>query len=135
LHIGGGIWNRGALSAETSLFAANSIASTTAFPSLGPDCSGPLTTGGHNLLGIAVDCTLNRSGVDLVNIDPLVSPLVVESDPGHAFVPLQPGSPAIDAGGRVHRDCDLTDQLGHFRVDGNGDGIVASDIGAVEFRP
>src|SRR5262249_3973787 len=108
---------------------------TTPFPSTGPDCSGPLSTRGHNLVGNTTDCVLDRSDAhDLLNVDPLVRPLVVQDPPGHAFVPLQPGSPAIDAGGRIFRDCDITDQLGHFRVDGNGDGIAQCDIGAIEFN-
>ncbi len=51
-----------------------------------------------------------------------------------------PGSPAVDAGETVCTDANgvplTTDQRGLPRpVDGNNDGIVNCDIGAVELQP
>jgi len=47
---------------------------------------------------------------------------------------LLPGSPAIDAGTDI--DAPVTDQRGAPRpADGNGDQVVAFDIGAFEVQP
>jgi hypothetical protein len=54
--------------------------------------------------------------------------------PGGGYLPLLPGSRAIDAGDASA--CGPTDQQGLARpIDGNGDGYRACDIGAVEFYP
>src|SRR5581483_753829 len=54
--------------------------------------------------------------------------------PGGQYVPLSPGSAAVDAGDDTV--CPDRDQT-HLRrfVDGNGDGSRACDIGAIEFYP
>lgn len=52
--------------------------------------------------------------------------------PGHGHYPLLAGSPGIDVGGT---DCSSSDQLGNARTDGDGDGVVGCDIGAVEYQP
>jgi len=94
----------------------------------GDDCtgSGTLTSGGHNLDG-ANTCSFTGPG-DLINTDPRLGPL--QDNGGPTFTEaLLPGSPAIDAGA----GCPPTDQRGFPRVDGNGDGVVACDIGAFEF--
>ena len=47
-----------------------------------------------------------------------------------AHYPLQPGSPAIDAGGNQY--CTGLDQRGEQRRDGDGNGLVACDLGSYE---
>jgi hypothetical protein len=49
-------------------------------------------------------------------------------------VPILDGSLLVDAGGEVLVACNARDQRGQRRNDGDGDGRVACDIGAVEFR-
>jgi len=102
---------------------------------VGGDCYAPrprIVSLGYNLDSDDT-CGLTSSG-DIVNTDPLLSPL---QDHGgftltHA---LLPGSPAIDAGSP---DCPppLEDQRSEPRpVDGNGDGQAACDIGSYEAQP
>jgi predicted outer membrane repeat protein len=80
-------------------------------------------TGGHNLQFGDSTCT----GVTVAN--PLLGPLADNGGLTQTMA-LGAGSPAIDGGdGGV---APPTDQRGVLRNDGNGDGIVASDIGAFE---
>jgi predicted outer membrane repeat protein len=84
---------------------------------------------GHN---ISNDSSCNLiAGTDLESIDPLVGLLVVSGDES-GTIPLLIGSPAID--GALVGDPVTTDQLGVVRVDGNGDGIIKSDVGAYEVK-
>jgi predicted outer membrane repeat protein len=65
--------------------------------------------------------------------DPRLGPLQPANDDRQAYL-LLPDSPAIDAGDNA--TCQADDQHGAPRpVDGNGDGIAACDIGAVERQP
>jgi hypothetical protein len=83
-----------------------------------------------------VNCTVNGGGVTVA--DPLLSPLQVNGGPTLTYA-LLAGSPAID-GGTPGGCLDhlgvllLQDQRGLPRlVDGNQDGAVQCDVGAVEF--
>ena len=85
--------------------------------------SGTTFTGGHNLQFGDSTCT----GVTAAN--PLLGSLANNGGPTQTMA-LGAGSPAIDGGdGGV---APPTDQRGLLRNDGNGDGIVAPDIGAFE---
>jgi hypothetical protein len=84
---------------------------------------------GHN---ISNDSSCNLiAGTDLESIDPLVGMLVVTGEES-GTIPLLSGSPAID--GALVSDPVPTDQLGVGRLDGNGDGIIKSDVGAYEAK-
>ena len=122
--VGGGIHHRysGTTTLQNTIVAGNTAASS-------PDCYGTLTSVGYNLLENPVGCTLTPTTGDLVGVKPDLTPLigVPGSPPYH---PLQPGSPAIDAGNPA--GCTgstgnlLTDQRGAPRV-----GVC--DIGAYEY--
>ncbi|NNC93384.1 MAG: hypothetical protein HKN80_12925, partial [Acidimicrobiia bacterium] len=91
----------------------------------GPECSGPLASGGYNLVGsTAAPCVYTGAGTDLPaasNPMPDVLGFYGETTEHH---PLMTGSDAIDAGGA----CGLaTDQIGTSRPDG-----PACDVGAIE---
>jgi hypothetical protein len=141
-NTGGGIWNitEGGVNSWNSIFAMNEAM-------VGPDCSGPMTTQGSNLIEQVEGC--DRSGTnsnlnsDMIGIDPLVGPLALNlpnNTPPDTFITptrtLMEGSPAIDMG----RDdksseftCTTIDQRGVMRpADGDGDGIAVCDIGAFE---
>jgi Domain of unknown function (DUF4214) len=90
----------------------------------GPDCSGPVTSLGHNLIGHPRGCTVTLLPSDRIG-EPGLGHFTEAGVPGRGHVPLLPGSRAIDAGDS--EVCPPTDQLGRPR-----DGLC--DIGAVEFQ-
>jgi hypothetical protein len=87
------------------------------------DCSGTITSLGHNLDG--ADTCAFAAGGDLTNIDPLVGPLADNGGPTLTHA-LLPGSPAINAG--TNAGCPPTDQRGVSRPR-----FGTCDIGAFEF--
>ena len=129
---GGGLWNEstGTVQMSNTVMALNTIGSS----GLGPDCHGTLISKGHNALGVTTECTLQHAAGDRVGIDPLLGELIDDGEPGKAYLPLLTNSPLIDAGGSVFASCSPLDQLGHRRTDGNHNGKIECDIGAVEFR-
>jgi hypothetical protein len=143
---GGGIVNNGPLTVTNSTFSGNSATSRggginnsgsrvaalqntiVALNSAsvgGPDCSGSVTSQGHNLVGDPTDCTLTLLPSDLTG-DPGLDIFTDDGTPGHGHFPLLPTSPAIDAGDDAV--CPATDQLGQPRD-------APCDIGAIEFQP
>ena len=119
---GGGIWNSG--TAEVNIkntIVANNLS--------GGDCSGGVTSLGHNL-NSDNSCGLDGTG-DLTNIDPKLHHL--QHNGGSTFThALLPGSPAIDAIPAEHcvdheSNPVTTDQRGVARKQG-----VACDIGSYE---
>ncbi len=91
----------------------------------GKDCSGPLDSGGFNLVGsVLTPCVYGGDATDLPpGSDPMPGALGFYGETTEHH-PLNAGSDAIDAGG----DCGLTvDQIGAARPDG-----PACDVGAIE---
>ncbi len=89
---------------------------------------GIITSQGYNLVS-DTSCNLTAAG-DHQNIDPKLGPLADNGGLTMTHI-LLAGSPAIDAGGTVAAV--TKDQRGVDRPkDGNGDGTIAYDIGAVE---
>ena len=84
-------------------------------------------SGGHNISSDA-SCLL-PGGTDLASTDPRLTDLDFFDSDLQTMKPL-PGSPAID--GAIVGDPVTTDQRGVIRLDGDGDGIVQSDVGAHE---
>ncbi len=113
--LGGGILASGAEDIRNTIVAGNGPP--------GADCSGAITSAGHNLDGDG-SCGLTGPG-DLSNADPMLGSLANNGGPTRTYA-LLPGSPAIDAGDNV--GCPLTDQRGAARPLGS-----ACDIGAYEF--
>jgi hypothetical protein len=83
------------LSGTTTL--ANTILADNRLGSDGPDCSGEVTSLGHNLLGSTSGCSFVAGPGDLIDIPPLLGPLQHNGGPSFTHA-LLPGSPAIDAG-------------------------------------
>lgn len=79
--------------------------------------------GGHNLQFGDSTCV----GMTVAN--PLLGPLANNGGPTQTMA-LGAGSPAIDGGDTINAP--TTDQRGVSRTDGNGDGIIAVDIGSFE---
>ena len=124
---GGGIRNDNIGSTDvTNTIVAGNTATTT-----GADCSGSLTSQGHNLIGDNSGCSFTPAAGDLVGtsaspIDPKLGPLADNGGPIETHALLPPGSPAIDAGDDAL--CPSTDQRGVTRPQG-----TQCDIGAFEF--
>jgi hypothetical protein len=100
--------------------------------SLGSNCSGSMTSKGHNLSSDG-SCPFTNTG-DLNNTDPMLGPLQNNGGPTETMA-LPPGSPAVDAGnpsgctdGAGHLL--TTDQRGMPRHDREDTG--GCDIGAYE---
>jgi hypothetical protein len=134
---GGGVFNRGdaRVTILSSVIATNNVEPP---GGRGPDCFGVITSKGFNAFGDLRDCTVQRSahadGPDQTGVDPKLADLVDDDRPGKAHFPLLPGSPLIDAGGKVFKQCTPRDQIGQRRTDGDGDGKVECDTGAIEFQ-
>lgn len=92
----------------------------------GPNCSGAITSDGHN---ISEDDTCKLTGPgDRPGVGIGLTALADNGGPTPTHAPL-PESPAIDIGG----NCPPTDQRGVERpVDGNANGLAECDAGAVE---
>lgn len=88
------------------------------------DCGGSLTSLGNNLMGDLTGCTVTLLPSDVLG-EPGLADFIDDGEPGHGYIPLQPGSRAINAGNDAA--CLKKDQLGEKRV-----GIC--DIGAIEFQ-
>jgi len=130
----GGVSGAGSLRIRNSVVSNNNIVTGSGTYA---DCEdllgGPtVVSSGHNLFGDARGCG-NLLATDLVGNAGLGG-LVDSGRPGGRYVPLLPDSPAIDAGDSAA--CADLDQRGLARpIDGNGDGVRACDIGAIEFYP
>jgi len=93
----------------------------------GPDCSGNIASGGHNLLGPTAGCTFASKPTDKLKIDPKLGALANNGGPTLTLA-LLTGSPAIDTIPTV--GCLVpVDQRGVTRPQG-----PACDIGAFEFK-
>lgn len=121
--IGGGISNGGTATLKNSIVANSSS---------GGNCSGIITSQGHNLSSDDT-CNFNNTG-DLNNTDPMLGPLQNNGGPTQTQALLS-GSPAIDAGeplgctdGKGHLL--KTDQRGKRRPDPEDTG--GCDMGAYE---
>ena len=99
---------------------------------VGPDCDGPVTSLGNNIVGDASGCTITLQPSDLTG-DPGLDAFTDNGKPGNGHVPLLPTSQAIDAGNDAV--CPRRDQLGQRRINIRRVGTSICDIGAIEFHP
>ena len=118
----GGIENSGTLLLQNTIIANNE----TSGGFLSPDCFGPVTSLGNNLIGAptATGCTITLEPSDLTG-DPGLGTFTDNGTPGNGHFPLLSSSQAIDAGNNAV--CFRRDQLGRRRVG-------PCDIGAIAFR-
>lgn len=123
---------------NTSVKIQNTIiAGNTASQGAAQDCFGDIISLGNNLIGNTTGSHVNiiLQPSDLTG-DSGLGAFTDDGTPGNGHFPLLSTSPAVDAGANdVYQDYPdtQTDQLGNPRTDGNGDGSVVCDIGAVEY--
>jgi CSLREA domain-containing protein len=133
---GGGVYvNSATLNARNTLIANNADQLPS---SVAPDCYGPLTSQGYNLIQSYVGCAISGVGTgNILGQSALLGSLWTNGGPTYTHR-LMPGSPAVDggnpAGCKDYLGATLTaDQRGVSRpVDGNSDGTARCDIGAFE---
>ena len=99
---------------------ARTIDSHSGTPSL-PDCSGPVTSRGHNFIGNPTGCNINLQLSDQVG-DPGLDAFQDNGQPGNGHFPLLPSSRAIDTGAVP---CPRKDQIGQLRVNECDTGAIA----------
>jgi hypothetical protein len=115
------------LELQKTIVALNTVITGSPIPA--PDCSGPVTSLGNNIIGGVTGCDVVLAAGDLVT-DPGLGDFVEDGTPGGGHFPLLANSPAIDKGNNEVCSADpvlSTDQLGQSRVG-------PCDIGAVEFE-
>ena len=97
------------------------------------DCTGHVTSLGHNLIADPTRCSMVLLSSDETG-DPGLGDFVDDGTPGNGHFPLLPSSKAVDGGNNTV--CPPTDQLGQTRPkDGDQNGTEDCDIGAFEFQP
>lgn len=128
---GGGIRNKedtlSVVKLENTILAQNTVVGG---QSIGPDCFGPITSLGNNVIGDTSDCTITLQSTDLTG-DPGLGTFTDDGIAGNGHFPLLPNSRAIDAGNNaicLSNPILATDQIGDPRV-----GVC--DIGSIEFEP
>jgi hypothetical protein len=125
---GGGLYNSymmtgGSVAIQNTIVAKN-------LANNGEDCAGwQIISSGYNIIGNTTNCNFTPISGDLINIDPLLFPLVGSP----SYHPLIIGSPAINdgnPGGCLDNQGNIltTDQRGIARAG-------RCDIGAIEFDP
>ena len=89
---GGGIYNfGGTINPKNTIIAGNNA-------NAGPDCSGTLTSQGHNLIQDVSGCAITGDLTgNITGQDPLLGPLTDNGGPTRTHA-LLPGSPAVDSG-------------------------------------
>lgn len=144
---GGGVYNpNGTFYFWNTIIAGNT--DNRSGTNASPDCFGMLRTERNNLVGNAVNCTIedgfadgtpfDQVGTPTSPIDPRLSPLAGNGGPTQTHALLF-NSPAIDRGSAAAPDstfnaCPDSDQRGTTRPrDGNADGTARCDIGAYEY--
>jgi hypothetical protein len=117
---GGDLWAGATVQVANSIFAEGTVAAGAQNCAIEP--FGAIVSGGHNIDSLD-QCNLHAGG-DQIDTSPALRPLAENGGPVETMA-LQPGSPAIDAGGAA--GCPATDARGVLRPAG-----AACDVGAFE---
>jgi len=102
-----------------TVFINNTILGDNIAPT-NPDCSGAITSNGHNIIKTLIGCTVAPASGDQFNVNPQLGVFL----PSEGYHPILSTSPAIDAANPA--TCLPTDQRGLARVG-------TCDIGAYEY--
>ncbi|MEO5560697.1 MAG: right-handed parallel beta-helix repeat-containing protein [Dokdonella sp.] len=112
------------------VFLSNTIVSGNGPGSSADDCSAAVSVGGGNIIGDSAHCHFDAQPSDQFDVNPDLAAL---ADNGGFTRTQLAGAAAVDHA--QSPACTSTDQRGQPRpVDGDGDGVVACDVGAVEMQ-
>jgi hypothetical protein len=138
---GGGIRvGPGSVTLENTIIAVNTAANgagnTTGAPTPGPNVDGPVTSNGHNLLGVATEATGFTGTGDQTGANPMLAALADNGGPTRTMA-LSAGSPAIDAGVAAGASFDQRGLARTYDDVGVPDAATSdgTDIGAFELQP
>jgi hypothetical protein len=123
-HGTGGIHSEGTVSLVNTILVRNITQLGGSNPPFASDCSGTLTSAGHNLIGDPAGCPMALQPTDLTG-DPGLGDPSDNGTAGNAHYPLLPTSQVINAGDP--QACPLKDQIGRPRAG-------SCDMGAIEFQ-
>jgi len=111
-------------------FLSNTVISGNGPGSSADDCDAATSVGGGNIIGDSAHCHFSAQPSDQLGVDPELGSL---ADNGGFTRTHLPGDAAIDRGEAAA--CPGSDQRGLSRpIDGDGDGVAACDVGAVEVQ-
>jgi hypothetical protein len=114
--------------------ATTRLTNTLLSGNLGPNCSGTMTSNGHNLANDAT-CGLTGTGDLPSNAGANLQPesVTIDASTYKWIYALGPASTAIDTGDSTPANCPSNDERGAARPqDGNASGTAECDIGAYE---
>lgn len=146
----GGTTYGGGIRGSASVVISNTVVAENTSSNDNPDCYGGISSDGYNLIGNNSGCNFTADPTDQVGDvaggDAALAPMLVglAANGGNITIDGQEvivlshapevGSPLVDAGDPSGGTCQTIDQTGWGRVDGDDDGGVVCDIGAVEYR-
>jgi hypothetical protein len=106
---GGGILvdQPGVVTLQNTILARNTVSAS----GVGPDCAGPVTSLGNNIIGDPTGCTITLQATDLTG-DPGLGDFTDDGTPGNGHFPLLSTSQAINRGNdaacpRRDHPCDM----------------------------
>jgi len=134
--VGGGVYNRGKVSAKNCIFAENRVSGISFGGGVGgPNFAGLLDSQGFNLIDFSLSATIvgDLTG-NILDVDPLLGPLAANGGftQTHALLPT---SPVIDKGNGSGSPFDQRGLPRTVDIPSIADAADGTDIGSFEYAP
>ena len=134
--MGGGVFNGPGLGVDVAI--SNTIIGNNGFPLSSPDCAGPITSAGYNLIEDTTGCAIGGDLTgNITGLDPILINLqdnggnTLTHDLGGASAARDAGNPVTP--GTLADSCETIDQRELSRPrDSDSDGTATCDVGALE---